>query len=74
MEVLELVRNNAKLKQRIVPGLPEIWAEAAYAARNEMALHPADILERRTHVALKQPLRASQVTEKLRETLRLFRK
>lgn len=74
MEVVELVRNDAKLKQMIVPGLPEIWAEAAYAARNEMALHPDDILERRTHVALKQPLRASQVTEKLRETLRLFRR
>ena len=40
------------LAQPLVPGLPYTRAEAVWAAREEMAITPADILERRTRAAL----------------------
>lgn len=38
------------LGQRIVPGLPYLMAEVAYAVQHEMALTLSDVLIRRTHV------------------------
>ncbi len=68
-EVLALVRTEEDLGKGLVPGMPDIWAEAAYAVQSEMALQPDDILLRRTNLALKVPAEAAQVSESLKENL-----
>jgi glycerol-3-phosphate dehydrogenase len=50
--VLEIARESAELRERLIEGLPHIAAEAAYAARYEMAATAADFLVRRTRIAL----------------------
>lgn len=47
-----LVREDPELGKPIVPGLPNLKAEVAYAAREELAVYPEDFLERRTRLAL----------------------
>ncbi|MDB4893792.1 MAG: Glycerol-3-phosphate dehydrogenase 1, partial [Firmicutes bacterium] len=47
-----LVREYPELGKPVVPGLPNLKAEVAYAAREEMAVYPQDFLERRTRIAL----------------------
>jgi len=68
-EVLGLLAGRLDLRQLLVPGMPDIWAEAEFAVRSEMAQEPEDILIRRTHVGLKDPEEAKQVTELVREKL-----
>ena len=70
-EIVRLLRDNSELRQMLVRGMPDIWAEAAFAVQNEMAVRPEDILFRRTHLALKEPLESSQVAGKIREKLNL---
>ena len=48
VEVLDYVRKDARLGQRITPRLPFILAEAHYAAEHEMACCIADVALRRT--------------------------
>ena len=50
--VLRLARENPKLAAPIVPGRPDLLAEAAIAARLEQARCVADVLLRRTRLAL----------------------
>ena len=68
-EVLHLLQSRTDLLQLLVPGMPDIWAEAEFAVRSEMAVEPDDILLRRTHVGLKDPKEAKQVAELVREKL-----
>ena len=68
-EVLALARTQEEFKRGLVPGMPDIWAEAAYAVKTEMALQPDDILLRRTNIGLKVPAEAAQVAENLKENL-----
>jgi glycerol-3-phosphate dehydrogenase len=53
--VLALVAEDASLGAPLVAGLPWIAAEAVWAARHEMAVTLADVLERRTRLALVDP-------------------
>ncbi len=39
------------LRERVVPGLPVVWAELVWAARDEMAMTLADLFVRRTALA-----------------------
>jgi glycerol-3-phosphate dehydrogenase len=71
LEVLALAGMKEELKRSLVPGMPDIWAEAAFAVQKEMAVRAEDILFRRTHLALKEPRESSQVAVKIRETLNL---
>ncbi len=50
--VLALAREDAKLAQPIVPGRPDLLAEAVVAARHEQARSVADVLLRRTRLGL----------------------
>lgn len=50
--VLELAREYERLREPIVSGLPHIAAEVIYAVRCEAALTVADVLARRTRLAL----------------------
>jgi glycerol-3-phosphate dehydrogenase len=50
--VLELARERPKLAAPIVPGRPDLLAEAAIAARLEQARSVADVLLRRTRLAI----------------------
>ncbi len=68
-EVLALVQSDGNLKQLLVPGMPDIWAEVAYAISAEMAVYPDDILMRRTQIGVKDPLEAAQVSDLLSEKL-----
>ncbi|MCA9664119.1 MAG: glycerol-3-phosphate dehydrogenase/oxidase [Myxococcales bacterium] len=50
MRVARLAERDGSLRERIADDLPFVWAQIAYAARDEMALTLADALVRRTHV------------------------
>jgi glycerol-3-phosphate dehydrogenase len=47
MSLLALIREDPKLAQPLVEGLPYVAAEAVYAARDEMALTLDDVMSRR---------------------------
>ncbi|MBO0860819.1 MAG: glycerol-3-phosphate dehydrogenase/oxidase [Chloracidobacterium sp.] len=49
--LIELTREDERLRERMVEGLPQILAEVVYAARFEMALTLADAMTRRTRLA-----------------------
>jgi glycerol-3-phosphate dehydrogenase len=51
-EVLGVARERGELAQPILPGHPDLLAEAAFAARREQAQSVADVLLRRTRLAL----------------------
>lgn len=68
-EILALLQGRKEWSQMLVPGMPDIWAEAVYAAQTELAVVPDDIVTRRTHVALKAPEMAAQIAEKIEENL-----
>lgn len=51
-EVLALAREDAKLAEPIVPGRPDLLAEAVIAVRHEQARSVADVLLRRTRLGL----------------------
>ncbi|HWI95391.1 MAG TPA: glycerol-3-phosphate dehydrogenase/oxidase [Solirubrobacterales bacterium] len=51
-KVLALAREDAKLAAPIVPGRPDLLAEAVIAARHEQARTVADVLLRRTRLGL----------------------
>ena len=51
-EVLALAAERGELAQPIVPGLPDLLAEAVLAARREQARGVADVLLRRTRLGL----------------------
>ncbi|HZF38981.1 MAG TPA: glycerol-3-phosphate dehydrogenase/oxidase [Blastocatellia bacterium] len=50
--LIELTREDERLRERMVEGLPQILAEVVYAARCEMALTLADVMTRRTRLAM----------------------
>lgn len=52
LDVLDLVEANPSLAQRLDPDLPAIRAEVVYAARYELSLTVADVLERRIRLGL----------------------
>jgi len=49
--LVELTREDERLRGRLVEGLPQILAEVVYAARCEMAMTLADVMTRRTRLA-----------------------
>jgi glycerol-3-phosphate dehydrogenase len=51
-KVLEIARSDPKLARPIVPGRPDLLAEAVLAARLEQARSVADVLLRRTRLAI----------------------
>jgi glycerol-3-phosphate dehydrogenase len=51
-DVLRVAAEHGELAQPIVPGLPDLLAEAAHAARKEQVTSVADVLFRRTRLAL----------------------
>jgi glycerol-3-phosphate dehydrogenase len=51
-DVLALAAQRGELAQPIVPGLPDVLAEVALAARNEQARSLGDVLLRRTRLGL----------------------
>jgi glycerol-3-phosphate dehydrogenase len=52
IEVLQVAAERGELAQPIVPGLPDLLAEAAFSVRREQALTVADVLLRRTRLGL----------------------
>jgi glycerol-3-phosphate dehydrogenase len=50
--IIELIRQESRLREPLLEGLPQIKAEVIYAAREEMALTLADFLARRTRLAI----------------------
>jgi glycerol-3-phosphate dehydrogenase len=70
-EVIALAGTKDEFKRGLVHGMPDIWAEVAFAVQKEMAVRCEDILFRRTHLGLKKPRESSQVAGKIREKLNL---
>jgi glycerol-3-phosphate dehydrogenase len=50
--LVELTREDERLRENLVEGLPHILAEVVYAARYEMAITLADVIMRRTRLAI----------------------
>ncbi|MGA7595589.1 MAG: glycerol-3-phosphate dehydrogenase/oxidase [Gallionella sp.] len=46
-QVLQIIEAEPQLAERIVPSLPFIYADLLFCARNEMVIHPDDLLRRR---------------------------
>jgi glycerol-3-phosphate dehydrogenase len=63
-KVLDTVAGRAALAQPIVPGHPDLLAEAPFSARNEQARTVGDVLLRRTRLGL---LAARQLCDPDRE-------
>ena len=53
--LLDLIAEDASLREPIAPGLPYVWAELAFAAAAEMVVHLEDFLLRRTMLLFKTP-------------------
>ncbi len=51
-ELIDLMREDEKLREPLVEGMPQTCAEVIYATRCEMALTLADVLARRTRLAI----------------------
>jgi glycerol-3-phosphate dehydrogenase len=51
-EVLAVAAERPELAERILPGLPDLLAEAPFSARHEQALTVGDVLLRRTRLGL----------------------
>jgi glycerol-3-phosphate dehydrogenase len=51
-DVLVVASEERELARRVVPGLPDLLAEARFAARREQALSVGDVLLRRTRVGV----------------------
>ncbi len=49
--VIQLAREDERLRERLIEGLPQILAEVVYAARYEMAMTLADTMTRRARLA-----------------------
>jgi glycerol-3-phosphate dehydrogenase len=66
-EVLELTRENSVWARPLVPGNPAIQAQVIHAVRNEFACSSADVLMRRTGLALREGvgLDAAETTARL---------
>jgi glycerol-3-phosphate dehydrogenase len=51
-QVLDSIAGEPQLAERIVPALPFIYADLLYCARNEMVIHPDDLLRRRMPLSI----------------------
>jgi glycerol-3-phosphate dehydrogenase len=51
-QVLETALERAELAEQIIPGMPDLLAEAAFSARHEQARRIGDVLLRRTRLGL----------------------
>jgi glycerol-3-phosphate dehydrogenase len=61
LAVLALVEQDGSLATRLLPDLTYIRAETLYACREEMAYTLEDVLQRRTHIALEDRLRGTEI-------------
>jgi len=68
LEVVELTKRDAKLKERIFPGLPIIKAQIVYSAEAEMAVTADDIFSRRLSLGY-SPKRTWEAEEALRKAI-----
>jgi glycerol-3-phosphate dehydrogenase len=50
--LLEIMSEDERLREPLVEGLPQLYAEVVHAVRHEMAVTPADVLARRTRLAV----------------------
>jgi glycerol-3-phosphate dehydrogenase len=55
LEVLRLAADEPALRERLVPGLPFIWAEVPYAVEQDGALALSDVMERRMRLIHEAP-------------------
>jgi glycerol-3-phosphate dehydrogenase len=61
LAVLALIAREPALGRRLMPDLPYLRAEVVYGARAELALTVGDVLARRTHVAIEDAARGTEV-------------
>lgn len=61
LAVLALVEQDNSLATRLLSDLPYIRAEMLYVCREEMAYTLEDVLQRRTHIALEDRLRGTEI-------------
>jgi glycerol-3-phosphate dehydrogenase len=59
--ILDLIEKDERLRERLVPDLPYVYAEVVYACRAEMAMTLEDVLARRTRIILEDADRGAGV-------------
>lgn len=64
-QLMDLMEQDATLKEQLISDLPYIKAEVIYACRYEMAMTPADILARRTSIVLEDRERGQGVVDEV---------
>jgi glycerol-3-phosphate dehydrogenase len=67
--VAELVREQRTLRERLVPGVPDIAAEIVFAARHEDARSVSDALIRRTHLFWNAPRQGTEALPRVAASL-----
>jgi glycerol-3-phosphate dehydrogenase len=68
-ELLNLISYRPELGTRLIADLPYIEAEVVYACRAELALTIEDVLARRTHVALQDRSRGTEIAPRVAELM-----
>jgi glycerol-3-phosphate dehydrogenase len=66
-EIVSMIKDNPKLKERILPDQPFIWAEVDFAVKREFAVKLSDIMIRRLGLYFKSP--SVEVAEKIAERM-----
>ncbi len=69
MDVLEYVQDTPEGDRRILPNLPYVWAELAYALEHEMAMTLNDFMIRRTHLFSLDSAKALPVAKAIAERM-----
>ncbi|OLB57969.1 MAG: hypothetical protein AUI01_03455 [Ktedonobacter sp. 13_2_20CM_2_56_8] len=59
--ILDLIGEDASLRERLLPELPYVRAEVVYACRGEMAMTLEDVLARRTRIMLEDAERGAGI-------------
>ena len=63
--ILEMIEQDASLKELLIADLPYIKAEILYACRYEMAMTPSDILAHRTSIILEDQRRGLDILDEV---------
>jgi glycerol-3-phosphate dehydrogenase len=63
--LLEMIEEDASLKELLIADLPYIKAEVLYACRYEMAMTPSDVLSHRTSIILEDKRRGLDILDEV---------
>ncbi len=69
-DLIDLIRDEPSLGERLVPDSPHLGAEILYAATHEGASHLDDVLTRRTRISIETRHRGTQAVKQVSDLMR----